>query len=83
MARSLESRLPPGIREDLNKRLLESHFKNCTEHAEWLNERGVSASTSAVQRYAALFREHVEKHRPELLFPIRPGEPGNASKEEK
>ena len=54
--------LPAELRRELDVRIVRGGFSRYREHAEWLAERGHSASESALQRYGATLR-HLERIR--------------------
>lgn len=58
--RSSVSQLPPEIKTELDKRLLQSGFSNYEGLAGWLQEQGYQLSKSSVHRYGRRFEERCE-----------------------
>ena len=58
-ARSKVERLPEDVREELNRRLIDSGFSNYEEHSAWLAERGYEIKKSSVHRYGGTFEERI------------------------
>lgn len=56
MKRSSVFNLPPEIKAELDKRLLNSGFQNYTALAEWLSENDFKISRSSVHRYGQSFQ---------------------------
>jgi ferritin len=53
--------LPPEIKAELDKRLLNSGFQNYTGLAEWLNENDCKISRSSVHRYGKDFQHSLSQ----------------------
>lgn len=58
--RSRVKELPPQIRKELNKRLIENSFSDYVGLAEWLNEQGYEISKSSVHRHGQELEKNLE-----------------------
>lgn len=53
--------LPPEVRQELDRRLIERGFSNYSDLASWLAEQGYEISRSAVHRYGKSVEERIER----------------------
>jgi hypothetical protein len=58
--RSAVEKLPDGVKEALNKRLVQGAFSGYVELSEWLKEQGYSIGKSALGEYGKRFEERVK-----------------------
>lgn len=52
--------LPPGVREELDRRLVQGGFMNYRGLADWLGAQGCAITTAAVQRYGSKLERRLE-----------------------
>ena len=61
MKTSAINALPEDVKQELNNKLILSHFSGYEDLASWLFSKGFSISKSSVHRYGKKFKESLEK----------------------
>lgn len=52
--------LPKEVKEELDKKLVESHFSQYVELEKWLRQEGYEISKSSIHRYGCKFKSQLE-----------------------
>jgi Protein of unknown function (DUF3486) len=58
--RSKVAMLPPAVRDELERRLVERGFSGYEELASWLQQQGYPIAEDSMQRYGAKFYQKIE-----------------------